>query len=89
MCGEWWGPCCVGQAAAAAGRTGLAGSHRAGALWGREGAPGSGVAGGKDSKFVEGEVSFSKNSDFPPPCFGPLVEGLFMVQEQDQQWNFS
>ena len=54
---------CVGQAAAA-GRTGLAGSHRAGALRGREEAPGSGGGRGKTLVLV-GEVSFSKNSDSP------------------------
>ena len=38
--------------AAAAGRTGLAGSHRAGALRGREEAPGSGEGWGKTLVLV-------------------------------------
>ena len=65
MCGEWWGRCCVGQAAAA-GRTSLAGSHRAGALQRRERVPGSGVGEGETPPLARGEVGFQRN--FIPPA---------------------
>ena len=84
VCGEWWGRCCVGQAAAA-GRTGLAGSHRAGALQRRERVPGSGVEEGETPPLAKGKLVF-KEISFPLPCCGPLVEGLM---EKYLQWNFS
>ena len=48
-----------------------------------------GWAGGKTlSWWKKGKSVFQRNL-ISPALLGPLVVGLFMVQEQDQQWNFS
>ena len=92
MCGEWWGPWCVGGSQQQQQRQGglawpaVKGQVHSG---GGRGHQALGWGGGKTlSWWKKGKSVFQRNL-ISPALLGPLVVGLFMVQEQDQQWNFS